>query len=240
MQTSNQLLQRIEQAGMWSYFHKDWLLQIREVVRSQLPAAYRVFVESETVLISPGTFAQAHAAYLPDILVTREPNETVSAATSNLPDGTTATIVDAEESCYLESHYRLVIRRATNHEVVAAAEVLSPSNKGIGNQLDQQKFLRKRSDYLDAGVNLLEIDALLEGKRELPPPLNDVQPYARIAWTALHDRGKRRYRGWGWQPSDTPPKILWPIESTQAVSIDLAQTLIDATSFNNWQSMSGN
>jgi hypothetical protein len=48
----NWLLRRIEEARLWAYFHKDWLLQIRSLLRGQLPPEYHLFVESEAILIS--------------------------------------------------------------------------------------------------------------------------------------------------------------------------------------------
>ncbi len=47
MDHPNLLLSRIEAAHLWACFHKDWLLQIRSQLRSQLPPEYFVFVESE-------------------------------------------------------------------------------------------------------------------------------------------------------------------------------------------------
>lgn len=35
-----ELLTRIERKRLWAYFHKDWLLQIRELLRPQLPAGW--------------------------------------------------------------------------------------------------------------------------------------------------------------------------------------------------------
>src|SRR5690606_24490551 len=96
-----------------------------------------------------------------------------------------------------ETHYTLIVRRSPDQRIVAAVELLSPSNKGIGNRLDREKHLRKRGDYLDAGVNLLEIDALLHGERDLPPALATLADYERVAWTATHGEGRRRYRGFG-------------------------------------------
>lgn len=47
MDNPNELLSKIEAARLWAYFHKDWLLEMRQGLRPQLPASYHVFVESE-------------------------------------------------------------------------------------------------------------------------------------------------------------------------------------------------
>ncbi len=66
MHASNQLLQKIESAGLWSYFQKDWLIQIRERLHQQLPQGYRVFVESKAVIIVPVSFAPPSSTIIPD------------------------------------------------------------------------------------------------------------------------------------------------------------------------------
>jgi hypothetical protein len=66
--SSNALLSRIEETRLWAYFHKDWLLQIRSLLRPQLPAEYHLLVESEAILISP-TDGQSPNALLPDVAI---------------------------------------------------------------------------------------------------------------------------------------------------------------------------
>ena len=75
----------------------------------------------------------------------------------------------------------LLIRRAPENQVVAALELLSPSNKGIGNRWDREKHLRKRNAFLEAGVSLLEIDALTEGERVLPTSVKYLAHFQRNA-----------------------------------------------------------
>lgn len=236
--SANDLLTRIEAARLWSYFHKDWLLQLRQALREQLPPDYRVFVESEAVLISPDA-ASPVAAVLPDVSVSRStsgpfPHSPLAA------ESPTAAVIEAEEPCELETHYMLVIRRAPEQHIVAAVELLSPSNKGVGNRLDQQQHLRKRSEYLNAGVSLLEIDALVQGERDLPPALSRLADYERCAWTAHITGGKRRFRGWGWRAADPLPVLDWFIDASQRATINLGQTLGAAVAFNDWERLALN
>ena len=114
------LLTRIERKRLWAYFHKDWLLQIRELLRPQLPQDLAIFVESEANL-------------------------------------------EVEEEIERFEQYSLLIRRAPENRIVAAAEILSPTNNGVFGLLDKEKYLRKREAYFEAAINLLEIDALTEG-----------------------------------------------------------------------------
>jgi len=146
-------------------------------------------------------------------------------------------VIEVDEPCELETHYSLLFRRAPQNIVVAAIELLSPSNKGLGNRLDRDKHLRKRMQYLESGANLFEIDALIHGTRDLPEALATLSTYDRIAWIARYDAGRRRYRGWGWNQREPQPVIDWTIDDRLTVLVDLAQTLAAAVSFNRWDTL---
>jgi len=165
---SNLLLARIELAGLWAYFHKDWLLQLRSLIRPHLPPEYRLFVESEAIPIAPGERAAA-ATVLPDVSVARE--KTVAGSTPARTEMTaTAAVIEVEETRETFNKYWLVIRRTPENLVVASLEILSPSNKGLGNRFDQEKHLRKRDSLLEAGVNVLGNRRLASGSAHTARP----------------------------------------------------------------------
>jgi hypothetical protein len=137
-----------------------------------------------------------------------------------LTKGTIA-VVEYEEPCEVDTKYSLLIRRAPENLVVAALEILSPSNKGIGNRFHEENHLRKRSKFLEAGIQLMEIDALVRGHREVPGPLMDkLGEFARVAWTATYWDGLRKYRGWGWNEADPLPEIPWLIDRDIEVYVE--------------------
>jgi hypothetical protein len=219
----NVLLLRIEQTRLWAYFHKDWLLQIRSLLRTQLPAEYHLFVESE-----------APNQLLPDVAVSRLATTKRAAKPGLLTKGTAA-VVEYEEPCEIDSKYSLIIRRAPENLVVAALEILSPSNKRIGNRFDEEKHLRKRDSFLESGIQLMEVDGLVHGHRELPGPLMDkLGEYSRVAWTAAHFDVRRKYRGWGWNEPDPLPTIPWFVDRNVEVSVDLTESVNQAFDFNRW------
>ena len=231
MHPANQLLERIEAGRLWAYFHKDWLLQIRGLIRPQLPAEFSVFVESEAVLIAPSD-SERLTPVAPDLAVAR--SEPVLTTMRSFGQPTTA-VVEVDEPCELFHQYRLVIRRVPDNQVVAAAELLSPTNKGVFGDLEKSKYLRKREHYLDAGVNLLEIDALQRGDRLVPHATQRLAEYDRNAWSVCHDADRRRYRGWGWNNSDSLPTVTWPIEPSRQVIVDLSEAFRQACEFNPWE-----
>lgn len=237
MNNLNDLLSRIESAGFWSYFHKDWLLQIRTMLRSQLPIDYRVFVESEAVVISAGDIESPKSAVLPDIAVVRRTPVAARETSVVASQATSEAVIEVDEPVELEAHYSLLIRRGPANMVVAALEMLSPSNKGLGNRWDRERHLKKRAEYLDCGISLLELDPPLNGGRDLPPPLTCLSEYDRIGWSAYHHEGRRQYRGWGWNQGDSLPQIDWQIDAEQRPVINLADTLLTAADFNDWTTL---
>ena len=60
--------------------------------------------------------------------------------------------------------------------------------------------------YFESGINLLEIDALSEGDRLLPPALDRLRSFDRTAWTVCHTAGRRHFRSWGWPATSRSPE----------------------------------
>ena len=122
MNPSNQLLERIEAGRLWAYFHKDWLLQIRGLIRPQLPAEFSVFVESEAVLIAPSDNDRL-TPVAPDLAVAR--SEPVRTTMSSFGQPTMA-VVEVDEPCELFHQCRLVIRRVPDNRDSNAPRELPP------------------------------------------------------------------------------------------------------------------
>ncbi len=233
MNEQNSLLSRIESAGLWAPFHKDWLLQMRTMLRPQLPQDYSVFVESETILVAPiGVRSTAATAVSPDLGVARQSQPAAPRAGGV---EATAAVLEVDEEIEHFTQYSLVVRRSPENQLVAAAEILSPTNKGTHGWVDKEKYLKKRDTYMAAGVNLLEIDALLDGDRVLPPRLESLGEYERNAWTVLQRVSNRRYRGVGWNSDDPLPIVAWPIEQELVVQLPLGVAMQQVCDFNPWQ-----
>jgi hypothetical protein len=228
----NELLARIEERQLWEHFHKDFLIEVRNLLRRQLPREYHVFVESTALVIAPFS-GERIASTGPDIAVVRAEGAAIQQARDR---GVAATVV-VEESVQMYTAYTLVVRRAPDSRVVAACEMLSPSNKGVSGKIDREKYLRKRERYIESGINILEIDALLQGERVLPPSLGELTRFARNAWTLLHQSTKRLWQGWGWDPHETPPAVTWEVEEGVVASLALTQALDAAIEFNQWEDL---
>jgi len=103
MENPNTLLSKIEAARLWAYFHKDWLLSIRGLLRPQLPPQYFVFVESETLLVTPDT-DEVFPAVLPDVSVARAERDAETAGRQQ-PSRATAAVLELDEPCEVFCKY---------------------------------------------------------------------------------------------------------------------------------------
>jgi hypothetical protein len=148
-----------------------------------------------------------------------------------------AGVVELDAPYEIVSKYALIIRRAPANETIAALDLLSPSNKGVGSRLDRQKYFARRDRFLDSGVNFLEIDALIRGERALPAGLERLAAYQRNAWTASFAAGRRKIRGWGWNEVEPLPLIPWPIDDEHRVLVDLSGAFQAACEFNRWEEL---
>lgn len=114
------------------------------------------------------------------------------------------------------------ITTARGNEVLTVIELLSPSNKAPGP--DRTAYLAKRSEYLAAGVNLLEID-LLRADAHLPAgrPLPPVTDYLIV----LCPRDKpSKASVWAFGVRDSLPSIAVPFKAGIApVILDLRACL---------------
>jgi hypothetical protein len=231
MSNPNDLLAKIEHRHLWAYFHKDWLIEIRALLLKQLPQEYHVLVESETVLLSLEINGNV-AKTAPDVAIATAREYSAKALVQE--SAATAALIEIEEPYELFSRYALIIRRSPHNRIVAAVEMLSPSNKGIASRADRDKYLLKRDSYAEAGVNFLEIDALIKGERLLPESLSALSDYERNAWTALYEADSRHLRGYGWNSNQRMPVIRWEVEAGVEALIDLDQTARTALELNRW------
>jgi Protein of unknown function (DUF4058) len=110
----------------------------------------------------------------PDVSIERSPkqpsNASSSTATAVLEYPTTAVpVLEVDEVAYEAAVRFIEIRTAQDNQLVTVIELLSPTNKLPGTA--REKYLKKRRDYREAHVNVVEIDLIRQGKREFPAPM---------------------------------------------------------------------
>ncbi len=87
------------------------------------------------------------------------------------------TVETIEHGPFKQSFLEIRRRRGKEVQIVTSIEVLSPSNKKIGNPR-REKFLDKQRKTLDSDTNLVEIDLLRGGTHTLAVPRDLVKAQA--------------------------------------------------------------
>ncbi len=210
----------------WGDIHSSLMVYARNQINSQLPDDLQARVE-ESLAVEVDD--QARRTVYPDVCVVEQPD---------MPYGESSVateVVAVAEPCVLtledeprtERHLEIV-DLSDGGRVVTVIEILSPANK-VGDP-GRHLYVQKQRQYLDAGVNLVEIDLLRQGEFVLAAPQQRIPsayrtPY-QICIRRAVDRGRVEiYRA----PLREPlPNIPIPLRPTDRDVVLQLQPLIDA------------
>ncbi|MDA1012983.1 MAG: DUF4058 family protein [Planctomycetota bacterium] len=170
----------------WGDVHTRFMVYACDQINSQLPGDLQARVEEALTVDSEDDTRLVY----PDVRVV----EDTATGVDGQPIGGVmvaepAVVMLADEP-RTERHIEIVNARE-GHRVITAIEFLSPTNKTNGK--GREKYLAKQTEYIQGGVNLVEIDLLRGGEFSLAIP-KDKWPTAsnlykicvRKFWTPEH------------------------------------------------------
>ncbi|MCS6919794.1 MAG: DUF4058 family protein [Fimbriimonadales bacterium] len=167
------------EAQRWRGFHTHMIVAIQDALTPQLLPKYAADIEERVYIEEETADALLRSVLYPDVAVetaTSEPlAQSSGAATAVQPARRTVPILAEQRERFVQ------IYTLSNRQLVTVIELLSPTNKRP-NSLGRSEYLDKRQRLFRAGVNLVEIDLLLQGER-LPTnePLPSGDYYAIVA-----------------------------------------------------------
>ena len=173
----------IEQPAFWSMFHTRFGGFICDLLNEQLPTPYLAVINPRLEI---GFFGESAHPYYPDVAVFEQPQRhtnPVAIAPSGITSPSLELTVPLREEIMAVS---VEIRYMDNEMPVTAIEILSPINKQPGNEA-YQAYLKKRLDFLENRLNLIELDFLRAGQK-----LPTMQPLPPSHYTIFLHRAKRR------------------------------------------------
>jgi hypothetical protein len=159
-------------AGIFHDFHHEWISTIKHALNSGLlPPDHYALAE------------QIAGGLGPDVLTLQGPTVN-GTAPADSPNGLLLAAAPprvryharTEPDRYAEKAKAVTIRHATNHEVIAVVEIVSPGNKS--NRHGMRSFVEKGIELLRAGVHLLVIDLF-------PPTPRDPQGLNKAIWDEI-------------------------------------------------------
>lgn len=210
----------------WGDIHTSVMDYARNQLNVQLPEDLQARVE-ESVAVAID-YRTAHTRY-PDVRVVEESGVAGTVTATSRPGVALAEpcILFLEDEPGTERHLEIV-DLSDGGRVVTAVEVLSPANK-LGTD-GRAAFRRKQREYLEAGVNLVEIDLLREGDFVLAIPEQRIPAAHRTPYLACVRRATTPDRAEVYRlPLRTPlPNFPIPLRPSDSDAVLQLQPIIDA------------
>lgn len=172
----------------WGDIHTSLIVYARNQLNARLPNDLQARVE-ESLAVQEDK-ERVHTVY-PDVRVVEEPDvspgdEGVATATLTVAEPCLVRLTDEPRT---ERHLEIV-DTSDGGRVVTAIEILSPANKTSAD--GQLAYIRRQREYLDAGVNLVEIDLVRAGGFVLAVPPERLPASCRTPYLICTRRATRR------------------------------------------------
>lgn len=145
----------LENPAHWRGVHAALIVAIYEALNASLPEGFLARIEERVYL----TLSEERVS--PDVSVERLPGESGGVATL-APAALDASIRVPAAIEEVRERFVEVVSLGVPERVVAAIEVLSPTNKTPGD--GREEYRRKQARYLRSATHLLEIDLLRTGR----------------------------------------------------------------------------
>ena len=212
----------LEDPGFWQGFHTSMQSAMRAQLTPQLPPGFYADIEQHVWFREDGP-REGPTLARPDLYVLEGPDDPKARRRSGR-----SSVAVAEPTARLiqpklireVGRHAIRIRDGRGGRVVTTIELLSPSNKDPGDELD--RYLLKRSEFLANDTSLVEIDLIRRGQR-LPfvdVPAGDYYVYVTDA---------ARYSEvlvWAFTVRDPIPPVPVPLPSPHPpVTLSLRQCI---------------
>lgn len=211
----------------WGDVHSRFVVYLADQINEQLPRDLQARVE-ESLTVDTDNYSRT---IYPDSHVVEEQFDTSPGIVAIAVAQSTATAAQPIV-VYLGSEGRTqrrieIIDRNSGGRVVTAIELLSPANKC--SQLGRQAYYQKQHEYMNAGVNLMEIDLVRIGDWILAVPDHLLPLECRSPYMICVRRVTRPTRAELFPVSlrEPLPNVLLPLRPTDADILVQLQPLLD-------------
>jgi hypothetical protein len=197
----------LEHPDLWPDVYHRLITAIADAVGPQLRPKYRVAIEKRTYLAEAEDLSFVGS---PDAVVLRErPTADYLLTDTSASDMQPLTVVVPTPEVVREGY--LEVREINTAEVITVLELLSPSNKRIGE--GRRVYEDKRRQVLSSLTHLVEIDLLRAGK-----PMPIMNDESQTAYRILISRGQQRPLAqlYTFDLQKTIPKFRLPLQPEDA------------------------
>lgn len=227
----NSYLQRPN--GSWSSFHAEFIPALRRSLDQTLPDNYYSMVERGIQLSLIDEDDSKEAKTRPDIsIVELRPSQNpvkmdYSRPTASVPIEELEDFI-AEEDILIRVGIYEADGETAQGNLVTTIEVLSAANKPHGS--NYLHYLAKRSQQLQGGINLIELDFLhesqpiIKGIPSYPRRQANAYPYNILVTSPKPSYSKGKFDWFGVDIDQALPIIPIPLASNDLISFDLQDT----------------
>jgi hypothetical protein len=159
----------------WPEVHARLIVYAANQINSRLPNDLQANIEENLAVYADDQF---ESSIRPDVHVANEFIEPTHEARLSAGTATLMEPLVVKRAPHPTRHIEIISK---DGKVVTAIEFISPWNK-VGSRSKEQ-YARKQMDYINAGINLVEIDLVRQGSYVLAAPLESIHetqrsPYA--------------------------------------------------------------
>jgi hypothetical protein len=196
----------LEDPELWPDVHNSLITSIRDALTPLVVPRYIARVESRLTVLTGQDLDQL---YWPDVSIRTaaltEPAREGGVGVMERIDARPYRVVVQLQEDEIDEWF-LTIWEQSEHKLVTAIEVLSPTNKRTKDA--RQEYLDKRRDLMRSGVSLVEIDLLRAGQRM---PLNNAPPPTDYRILVYRPRPSRLAEVYGFSYKDPIPSLTIPL-----------------------------
>ena len=163
----------------WGDIHTTLMVYAKNQLNAQLPSSLRATVEEAVAVIEEDESGRTR---YPDVRVSEQPEASGGAAVATVAAAVAEpyrVIVQDEPQTWRHIE---IVETGIAGRVVTAIEFLSPGNK-VGLQA-QLNYIRKQREFLNARVNLVEVDLIRAGNYVLALPEDRLPETCRFSYIA--------------------------------------------------------
>ncbi len=156
----------LERLSIFPDFHNRFIAYLSEFLKPDLPQPYYAAIGSRAWV----EITERHIG--PDVSVIRDQrsdDRRVGSVAVAEPNVTQPIVIHVPHDERIETLIEICVGRGTDRRIVTVIEVLSPSNKTVGEH-GRSLYLQKQKELLDAKTHLLEIDLLRKGLHSTAVP----------------------------------------------------------------------
>lgn len=190
------------ESWIWGTFHANLITAIYERLNPRLPKRY---IASTELFVWRVDNTERLMIGGPDVFV----SDRNSIASSGSAAATLVAPINTTLPGIVRKQRYVKIVDSQDRRVVTVIEILSPSNKTMGE--DGQGYRLKREEYIANDISLVEIDLLRSGLR---PPLGNPAPPISDYYVMVHRGWERSQLGiWPFSVRDGFPIIPIPLDA---------------------------